>query len=90
MGWKSFEVRPRAAVAVVAEQLRRQFELVAAIRLPVASDVTVCRHDRQDGARFYFSSAAVELFRTLVQFHGAKPCRAPPASRDIVRLRIER
>ena len=48
------------------------------------------RRNRSDGARFFFSGAAVELFKTLVQFYGASPCRRPTASRHTVRLVPER
>jgi hypothetical protein len=90
MCWQSFEVRPGASGGDVARQLQRQLDLVNAIHLPLGADVAVFRRDRSDGARFFFSGAAVELFKTLVQFYGAKPCRRPTTSRHTVRLVPER
>lgn len=74
----------------MARQLQRQLDLAKAIRLPLGADVAVFRRNRSDGARFFFSGAAVELFKTLVQFYGARPCRRPTASRHTVRLVPER
>ena len=79
MQWQSFQVRPIAMGAVVVEQIRRQLELALAIKLPLSAEVAVRKRDRLDTVRFFFSTAAVDLFKTLVQYHGAKPCRAPPA-----------
>jgi hypothetical protein len=86
MSWQSFQVRPMHLGAGVVEQLHRQLDLVKAIRLPLSPEVAVFRRDRPDSARFFFSGAAVELFKTLVQFHGATKCRRPAATRNTVRL----
>lgn len=86
MAWQSFTIRPPGTASVVAEQLARQFELAVAIHLPLSSDVAVFKRERLDDVRFYFSDAAVELFKTLVQFHGAKPCRKPVETRGMVRM----
>jgi hypothetical protein len=77
MAWQSFEVRSAAMAVAVADQLQRQFGLALAIGLPLCARVAVLRRDRGDSVQFFFSAEAVELFRTLVQFHGGKPCRAP-------------
>ena len=90
MCWQSFAVRPITVGSAVAEQLQRQLELARAIRLPLAPDVAVFRRDRSDSARFIVSGAAAELFKTLVQVHGAKPCRRPAPRRYPVRLVPER
>jgi hypothetical protein len=84
--WQSFQVRPLAMGAVVVEQVRRQLELALAINLPLSAEVAVRKRDCLDTVRFFFSAAAVELFKTLVQYHGARPCRAPPAGRGTIWL----
>ncbi len=86
MPWQSFTVRPPDTASIVAEQLARQFDLALAIRLPLSDEVAVFRRERADDVRFYFSHAAVELFKTLVQLHGAKPCRKPITNRNLVRV----
>lgn len=86
MAWQSFSVRPPDSAAAVADQLARQFDLALAIHLPLSSEVSVFRRERDDAVRFYFSAAAVELFKTLVQFHGARPCRKPIHGRHMVRV----
>ena len=84
MAWQSFKVAPLAMGAPVADELRRQFGLVLAIGLPLCREVAVLRLDRRNSVRFFFSAAAVELFKTLVQFHGGKPCACPAASWPMV------
>lgn len=86
MAWQSFIIRPPETASAVSDQLSRQFELALAIRLPLSSEVAVFKRERVDDVRFYFSAAAVELFKTLVQFHGARPCRKPVGERDLVRV----
>ena len=84
MAWQSFSVAPPAMADTVADELRRQFALVFAIGLPMCDEVAVFRRHRGDSVRFFFSAAAVELFKTLVQFHGGKPCSRPAASARLV------
>ena len=86
MSWQSFTIRPPDTASAVGEQLARQFELARAIHLPLAREVAVFRRERDDEVRFYFSAAAVELFKTLVQFHGARRCRKPVQGHHMVRL----
>lgn len=85
MAWQSFEVRPAAMAEAVAEQLQRQFGIALAIGLPLCERVAIVRRDHGDSVQFFFSAEAVDLFRTLVQFHGGKPCRAPRSGCQPVR-----